>query len=177
MTDPTHDPLAAALRRDAPGALPEPPAHLDGALRQALDAAYAQPRAAATHQPSFARTGQHHAGPLMLLLSGAAAALLLTLSLNSLTSEMPDQPAPITPDGLALSLNLQHPSSELLKPLAALVAGLNQPLLAEWQHLTQDAAGTADYLLAQVQRPLQGLRSLAQAPSLSPGQSPVAADG
>lgn len=177
MTTPSRDPLSATLRRDAPGALPEPPAHLDGAICRALDAAYAQARPEGTPRPSVTEAGRRRIGPLMVLLSGAAAALLVTLSLNSLNSDPVHQPGSVAPHGLTLSLTLEHPSPELLKPLASLVAALNQPLLAEWEHLTQDATGTADYLLAQVQRPLRGLRSLAKVPPLSPGQSTVDADG
>ena len=170
MTDTSPDPLSAALRRDAADALPEPSAQLDGDIRRALDAAYAHPQ-------TFAQTSRRRSGPLLLLLSSAAAVLLVALSLHTLSNDPVQQPAPLPAAEHLLSLSLQQPSAELFRPLASLVAALNQPLLAEWEHLTQDATGTADYLLAQVQGPLRGLRSLARVSSLSPGHSAVEADG
>ena len=177
MTNPSHDPLAAALQRDAGDALPEPSAHLDGNIRRTLETAYSRSSARHTAQPAFATPRSRRAGPLMLLLSGAAAVLLVTLALNSLANNPTEHPAPVADAGQTLSRSLQHPSQELFRPLASLVTAVNQPLLAEWEHLTQDATGTADYLLAQVQRPLNGLRSLAKISSLSAGHSAANADG
>jgi len=177
MTNPSRDPLSAALRRDAADALPEPSAQLDGDIRRALDAAYARTRPEGTDPQAFVEVSRRRTGPLLLLLSSAAAVLLAALSLHSLSNDPVLQPAPVPAAERLLSLSLQHPSAKLFRPLASFVAAVNQPLLAEWEHLTQDATGTADYLLAQVQGPLRGLRSLAKVSSLSPGHSAVKADG
>lgn len=168
MTDDHHDPLATRLLHDAQTALPEPSAKLAANIRSALAAAReaTAPGAAtaAVDVPNSPQRLRPRLGPLSLMLSSAA---VLLIAVTRLGGDRPLAPPVSQDEQPGLSLAPQHTP---LEPLLARDAAVDQqPLLVEWQHLTRDARGTADELVAKVQRPLQDLASLSHAITLSAG--------
>ncbi|MFT7464178.1 MAG: hypothetical protein ACI9EF_002527 [Pseudohongiellaceae bacterium] len=160
MTDHPKDSLADTLRQDALSALEEPSSQLSEKIRQRLDQAYSEGRGESLSEAPAARVTKNKR--LLSLWLGAAAALFIAMTQLGNKPSPPPSPA------------LVQARPTLLSPLAALAATIDQPLLAEWQNLTQDASGTAHYLLTQVQLPLQSFRFLAKSTEASETtQSPL----